>query len=150
MLTKLRGLLSWAVLLVLGLGLVASARSPSTAEDAEIRTEVLKLAQAIEKGSEGTQSQAEAIAKKVELEDVMGLFRLRTKKGIGVGVKPGAIKPDGIEAQIMNLGKRELRKDQLAIDEVLRLDPLIGEPHGAHIPQIAMRDPTHCPRERQG
>ena len=110
---------SWgmgATLMAAGLAFLAGAYHANALEDMEIRGEILKLADAIEKGGDATKSQAAAIAKKSELEDVMGLFRLRTKKGVGVGEKPGIIKPDGIEAQIMNLGKREPRKDQLATE----------------------------------
>jgi hypothetical protein len=106
-----------ALSVVIALALT-SVENRTAADDAEIRGDILKLASAIENGNDGAKSQAEVIAKKAELEDVMGLFRLRTKKGIGVGDKPGVIKPDGIEAQIMNLGKRELRKEQLAAESV--------------------------------
>jgi Cytochrome C' len=114
--TDARGLVIRAAFLVLAFGVVASARSRIAPTDGEIRGEILKLADAIEKGDDATQGHANEIAKKTELEDVMDLFRLRAKKGLGVGDRPGAVTPDGIEALIMNLGKRELRKDQLAAE----------------------------------
>src|SRR6516225_1499935 len=108
-----RGWVIGVVFLVAAFCVVTDSRSRSRADDGEIRGEILKLADAIEKGGDANKAQAGAIGKKAELEDVMGLFRLRTKKGFGVGEKPGAITPDGIELFIINLGKRELRKDQL-------------------------------------
>jgi hypothetical protein len=112
--TGARGWVIGVAFLVAAFCVATNARSRSPAEDGEIRGDILKLADAIEKGGDATKAQAGAIGKKAELEDVMGLFRLRTKKGFGVGEKPGAITPDGIELFIVNLGKRELRKDQLA------------------------------------
>jgi hypothetical protein len=109
-----RGSVIGVVFLVAAFCVATNARSWSRADDGGIRGEILKLADAIEKGGNATKAEAGAIGKKAELEDVMGLFRLRTKKGFGVGEKPGAITPDGIELFIINLGKRELRKDQLS------------------------------------
>jgi len=52
------------------------------------------------------------LAKKHEILDVMNLLKLRKVdakvSGLGVGVKPGAITPDGIEAKIISLTKRPL------------------------------------------
>jgi hypothetical protein len=93
-------------------GFLATASHSSAADDKGLRDEILKLAEAIEKGDDGS-AQAGAIAKKNELEDVMGLFRLRTKKGLGIGPTPNAIKPDGIEAKIMNLGRKPLHSGEL-------------------------------------
>src|SRR5436190_24345395 len=56
------------------------------------------------------------IAKKHSLEDIMNLMKLRRKNpkgagyvgGVGLGAKPGAIAPDGIEAKIINLTKNPM------------------------------------------
>jgi cytochrome c556 len=89
-------------------GLGAFAGRGGASDEAAIRDEILKIADAIEKGdADAARKQADALAAKVDvLTDVMALFRLRMRKGIGVGPTPNAIKPDGIEAKIMALGKK--------------------------------------------
>ena len=62
----------------------------------------------------GADKAAAALAKNTELEDVMHLFKPRKKKGLGVGDKPGAIIPDGIEQQYIKLGRDELSQAQAA------------------------------------
>src|SRR5205823_2498944 len=56
---------------------------------------------------------AQDVAKDAELEDVMNLMQPRAKKGLGIGTKPGAVSPDGIEAFIINLDKRAPAKTVL-------------------------------------
>jgi cytochrome c556 len=70
--------------------------------------DILKLVEG--KGS------AEEIAKKAELGDVMQAFKPRSKGGLGIGPTPDAIKPDGIEQKLIDLGKskRGLTKADLA------------------------------------
>lgn len=48
-------------------------------------------------------------AKTDDLDVVMALFKLRSKKGLGIGDKPGAVKPDGIEAMILDLDNKKLK-----------------------------------------
>jgi hypothetical protein len=109
-----RLLATGAALAILGIWFLANPGNGSAADDKDVRDDVLKVAEALEKkDAPGARKQAEAVAKKNELEDVMGLFRLRTKKGLGVGPTAGVVKPDGIEAKIMALGKQPLRGSQL-------------------------------------
>ena len=94
----MRGLVIGAAFLVLAFGVVGSARSRIVSTDGEIRGEVLKLADAIEKGDDATQGHADAIAKKTELEDVMDLFRLRARRASALATSrarslPTALKP---------------------------------------------------------
>src|SRR5437773_437368 len=84
--------------LALGMWLLTVTDTQSAAADVDVKAAILGLADG--KGDPA------AIAKKNELGDVMALFKLRTKKGLGVGDTPGAITPDGIEAKLMGLGKR--------------------------------------------
>jgi len=78
----------------------------SAGGEAELAAKVNKIADALEKGdASGAQALAKALAKATELEDVMHVFRPRKKKGIGVGDKPGAVTPDGIEQQLIALGR---------------------------------------------
>jgi hypothetical protein len=86
----------------------------SAADDKALQESVKKLAAAIEKkDTDGAKKLAEEIAKKDANEDVMALFAPRTKadgkigRGLGVGDKPGAIKPDGIERKLMGLAEKD-------------------------------------------
>lgn len=102
-----------------GLGMMALAFSLYLAglgqaqEDNEVRDELLKIAAAIQKGDQAAaKSHAKALAQKIEtVEDVMNLFRLRTKKGLGVGDTPGAIKPDGIEEKLEKMSEDALSQN---------------------------------------
>jgi hypothetical protein len=60
--------------------------------------------------------QGEALAKKHDLAKVMQLLKPRSapqNPGIGVGKKPGDIKPDGIEAKIISMKRNPMPPDQL-------------------------------------
>src|SRR5438270_111018 len=87
-----------ALVLVLGMWLVTVVDTRSAAAADDPKAAILKLAEG--------QGDPEAIAKSGDLGDFMNLFKPRTKKGIGVGDKPGAVIPDGIEAKLMGLNKR--------------------------------------------
>lgn len=54
------------------------------------------------------------LAKKYSLDELMHVFKLRTKGGLGVGETAGAITPDGIEAKLQGLQKKEADKADLA------------------------------------
>jgi hypothetical protein len=114
-----------------GSGTAAGGKNPVTA--------VKLVAAALEKGDDKTaKAQAAAIAKTFELDEVMNLMKLRSKKGLGVGPKPGAISPDGIEAKLMPLARKVLTKKQLdnesdAIAEMAYVIAAIGE-IAAHSP----------------
>jgi hypothetical protein len=86
----------------------------AAADKGQVRNDILKLAETIGRGDRSAaEQQAVEIAKKSELENVMDLLKLRAKKGLGVGAEPGVIKPDGIEAQIINLSKKAMRPNDL-------------------------------------
>jgi hypothetical protein len=110
--TLLRG--GMVALAALGCGwLMLSARADD--DDKAIHDGVLKIAAALEKGEKGAAPKlAEGIAKKAEEPgDFMELLSPRKKKkegqgytgGFGVGIKPGAITPDGIEQMLISLGR---------------------------------------------
>src|SRR5438552_2248831 len=97
-----------AALAVVGLGWMVVDTSGSRAgEDKAVKDAVLKIAKELEKCDKPTAAnEAKALAKSLEdLEAIMHLFKPRTKKGLGVGGKPGAITPDGIELQVIALGR---------------------------------------------
>lgn len=65
----------------------------------------------------GTKPDAKAIAelaKKYSLDELMHVYKFRNKGGLGVGETPGAITPDGIEAKLQGLQKKEADKADLS------------------------------------
>src|SRR5262249_35547181 len=94
--------------------LLAGMTAWAAADKDQVRNDILKLAETIARGDRsGADQQAAEIAKKSQLENVMDLLKLRAKQGLGVGPAPGVIKPDGIEAQIINLSKKAMRPNDL-------------------------------------
>src|SRR5262249_1387304 len=97
----------------------------------DVKADVLKLAEG--KGD------AEAVAKKGELGDFMHLFKLRAKKGLGVGDKAGAITPDGIEAKLIAMTKKvektDVTKNAKANEKMPAITLAIGKVTDAHTPK---------------
>jgi len=121
--SHLRG---WVVLgasLALAVGLLPGTET-SAAQDKGLVDTIQKIAAAFEKGDKaGAAKLAAAAAKDVEMEDLMHLYVLRTKKGLGVGDKPGAISPDGLEKKLMKLaenapGDKELGEEGEALTKM--------------------------------
>jgi hypothetical protein len=94
-----------AVLAVGGLLLVGDRTRAD--DDKALRDDVLKIADAIQKGDKAAaKQQAVAVARKIkELHEVMDFMKPRKKGGFGVGDKPGVIVPDGIEDMLRILGR---------------------------------------------
>jgi hypothetical protein len=95
-----------AAALALG-GLLLVGERGAADDDKANRDAVDKIADAFEKGkAEDAAKQAEALAKKHEdVHEVMDLFKKRKKGEFGVGDKPGAIVPDGIELKLLEMGR---------------------------------------------
>src|SRR4051812_10988666 len=74
------------------------------ADEKELRDNVLKVAEAIEKNDANAAKQASQALQKADLDVIMEVFKLRSKGGLGVGDK-GAVKRDGIEAKLQDLDK---------------------------------------------
>jgi hypothetical protein len=78
---------------------------------------ILKIAELHQKGNEAdAKTQAKVMAKGVEdMGDVMELLKPRKggKGGLGVGTKPGAIRPDGIEQMIMALARDGITPEKM-------------------------------------
>jgi hypothetical protein len=107
--TKARIWLAGAAVVALITSLYQAGRG-TAGEDAAIRDAIAKIAAAIEKGDDDTaKSEAKALAKKIEeIDVVMDLMKLRKKDGtggVGVGKKPGAIQPDGIDLKLQKIGR---------------------------------------------
>jgi hypothetical protein len=114
MMLYVRGIILGTSGLALALGLLAGGAG-TAADDKALPDEVVKVASALEKqDSSSAKKMAGDIAKGNELEVIMHLFALRTKKGLGVGRQPGAVTPDGIERKIIELAKKQLPDKQLA------------------------------------
>lgn len=110
------GRLTAVGLAVAALGFATLAGKGGAADD-DAKGAVTKIADMLEKkDTAGAQKAAAAFAPKADIEDVMHLMSLRRSKGLGVGAKPGAITPDGIEAKIMELGKRPLPAAKLTAE----------------------------------
>jgi hypothetical protein len=106
-----------------GVWFLMEAGRTGAADDYDPREPVLKLASAIEKKDKDAKEQAKAIAKKVELESLMHLFQLRSKKGLGVGLKAGAVMPDGLEKKVETLADKPLTADALG-DQATALEQM--------------------------
>jgi hypothetical protein len=126
-----------------GLGIAAISglllqTSPSGAgDDKTIKAELAKIAKALEKGNkEEAAKLAQALVKKLDpdegLHDVMHNFKPRSKKGWGVGSKPGVAVPDGIELKLLSLGRdapsnATLKREREALEEMSYVVAAIGE-----------------------
>lgn len=107
---NLRGWMMGLVAVGLGLGTLGAADSK------ELIGDVKKVSDLFEKkDNAGAKKAAEEFAKKkLGMDDLMHLFALRTKGGIGVGHKAGAVTPDGLEKKVMELAKKAMPEKQLA------------------------------------
>jgi cytochrome c556 len=97
-----------AAALALGGVLLMGGRGAAGDDDGKAHREAVdKIADAYEKGKGDEAAKlAEALAKKHEdVHEIMDLFKKRKKGEFGVGDKPGAIIPDGIELKLLALGR---------------------------------------------
>src|SRR6185369_2367441 len=89
------------------------------AQDAKTADSIQKQADDVTKKDwKALSKQGEALAKTHDLADVMNLMRTRKldekgnievkTSGVGVGKEPGKIKPDGIEAKIINMKRNPM------------------------------------------
>jgi hypothetical protein len=112
----MRSLTRWTIALVatMGLGMFFMNNGVGKAtEDKDVKGTVLKIADAFQKNdSAGAKKLAESL-KDEDLEDVMHLFKPRKDKGLGIGDKAGAIKPDGIELKVIALAQNAPPKKEL-------------------------------------
>jgi hypothetical protein len=125
----------------LALGYVDLANRTSAAEDIDVKGPIGKIADAFaKKDIAGAKKQAAAFPPKADIEDVMHLFSLRRSKGLGVGAKPDAIMPDGIEAKLIDLSRKALPASQLQSEaaDLMRMAYIaaaIGEVANNHPPE---------------
>jgi hypothetical protein len=86
-------------------------------EDKELRDNITKLADAIKGDKKADFAKLVKMIEKADLDDIMGVQSLRDKNGtggLGIGAKPGKIRPDGIEAQLRDrLAEKALTAKQL-------------------------------------
>lgn len=114
----MNGNLRRAAVAAVGLFLGLGALSGRAADDQDLKAAIQKIAAAFDKkdASDAKKLSAEVAKNVKDFEDVMHLFALRTKKGLGVGGKPGAIAPDGIEKKVEALADKGLPADKLATE----------------------------------
>ena len=103
----MRSLTRWTICVVVTMALgsvfLTNAGVGAVMEDKDVKGTVLKIADAVEKSdAAGAKKLAESL-KDEDLEDVMHLFKPRKDKGLGIGAKAGAVKPDGIELKVIAL-----------------------------------------------
>lgn len=100
-----------------GAGLLSMAADDEKKDNKEVVEAITKQAEEMTKKDwSAATKEGEGIAKKHMLEDIMNLMKLRRKDpkgggfvgGVGLGTKPGAVSPDGIEAKIINLTKNPM------------------------------------------
>jgi cytochrome c556 len=113
MVPNIRGWTRLGLTLAIG-GLLLT--SSGTAADEDLKKagqEIVQLAEAIKKKDQAQIKKLTESLKKHDLDVIMGTCGLRNLGGIGVGDKPGVIKPDGIEKKVEALGKKALLPSQL-------------------------------------
>jgi hypothetical protein len=100
---------SMAIIIAAGGWLRVNARHDDDEdEDSKKATETLrKVAKAFGGGKEADKADVETLTK-LDLGESMHKFKPRDKGGFGIGDKPGAISPDGIQSKVEALGKRKL------------------------------------------
>jgi cytochrome c556 len=99
---------------VLAVCVVATAVNAADDDAKAARDAVMKIAGMVEKGKMAD-AKKEGAGVKSDLEDIMNLMLPRKgadKGGIGVGDKPGAIVPDGIEKKLQDLEKNAPKADE--------------------------------------
>lgn len=118
-----------------------SGSSRAADDKADVGKDIDKIAELFAKGDkDAAKKEAEAVAKKTEeIGEVMHQMGLRKKQALGVGPKPGAITPDGIEAKLTALGKRPLAanamgKEAEALEQMGYRIAAIGQVAQAKLP----------------
>ena len=102
---------------------------------------------------------AEEFAKGKDVDALAMLFRLRTaraRQGVGIGLQPGVIKPDGIERMIMELANDRrpipanlLDRHEADLARAFYLTAAIAEGHRGHCPvkqKVKNKDPKDWER----
>ena len=94
-------------LAVTALAAFCVAQGTGAGEKNQVLSDIDKIAAAHKKGDKaGAEKEGQALAKKLqELYEAMDLMKPRKKDGSGVGAKPGAITPDGIEQMLLKIGR---------------------------------------------
>jgi hypothetical protein len=106
------------VVSALAIWLVVASTGSAADDDEAARQGVLKVADLIQKKDMDTaKKQAQTVAQKInDAEPIMHTMDPREDGGLGVGAKPGAIKPDGIEKKLLEIDKTPLKQQQVAAE----------------------------------
>ncbi len=128
-----------AVLAALGALFLATARGRDDDDDKEkamktaaARVAVLKLVGDLGGKDDDLKKEAADVAIKHDIEFVMNQFKPRDKGGLGVGPAPGTAKYDGIETELLFLGKKamppkDFAAQQAALKEMAEVSLAIAE-----------------------
>ena len=112
-----------AALLALGALFLTTARGrddddkEKAMKTAAAKEAVLKLAGDLSGKEDDVKKEAAAVAAQNDIEFVMNQFKPRDKGGLGVGPAPGTTKYDGIETELLLLGKKALPQKDLAAQQ---------------------------------
>jgi hypothetical protein len=109
--------------LTLALGLTALSSLLRADDDEDKKKAVKAAAEAVNKFTDAMpklspadlKKEAEALARKHEMEAVMHQFKPRVRGGLGIGPKANDIKPDSIELKLFDMAKKPMSK--AAIDK---------------------------------
>ncbi len=122
--TKARIWIAGTIVTAMASALLLSGIS-AAGDNKALKDSIDKIAAALQKGDkDGAKNQAEALAKKLEdVAEAMDLFKPRKKEGYGVGDKPGAVNPDGIEQMLLKVGRDApaagfLNKESAAMEQM--------------------------------
>src|SRR5215831_1236575 len=100
-----------AATLALAIAVLVTSRSGLLADDTPDEKDVKAAEDIVTKAAGDADAMKKAgdeiMGKKLSLKAAMYSFKLRSAGGVGVG-KAGSVSPDGIEAKLINLGKKEL------------------------------------------
>jgi hypothetical protein len=109
-----------AAVLALAVALLLTSRSGLLADDTPSEADVKAAEDIVTKAASNPAAMKKAggdiVAAKLGLKAAMYSFKLRSAGGLGVGAKPGAITPDGIEAKLINLSKKAPDKKAVAAE----------------------------------
>jgi cytochrome c556 len=159
--------LAFLAISAFGLGLLAAVR-PGVAADKDekvspeqkaAREQALASVQQIadmigdDKKAEDIQKKAKELADNMlkadfgvqAVEPIMAPLKLRSKGGMGIGVKAGVYDPDGIEAKIIGLAKKKLTAAELKnqaddIAKLAKITAAVAEVSSLHKPEKKVAD----------
>ena len=141
--TRVRSWMVGGATLVLLVGCAAALLGKATDDDEDIKAAIEKIATNLQNNDlAAAKKAADALPSDLDPGDAMGLMELRKpggKGGVGIGARPGTVRPDGIEKMVQNLAKSPpsktmLTRDNAALKRAVYMAAAIGEAVQNHSP----------------